>query len=59
MAKGQERKKRFCNGMVRGVSNPREGSKMLTLLFRPQLVCIYYISEARGSTEPGMMASDE
>ncbi len=25
--------------MVRGVSNPREGSKMLTFLYRPRLVC--------------------
>jgi hypothetical protein len=49
----------FFSSMVRGVSNPREGPKILTFLFRPLLVCIYYISEARGSTEPGMMASDE
>ena len=25
--------------MVRGVSNPREGSKILTFLFRSRLVC--------------------
>jgi len=51
--------RRFSSGIVRVVSNAREGSKLLSFLFRPQLVCIYYISEARGSTEPGMMASDE
>jgi hypothetical protein len=29
----------FFSAMVRGVSNPREGSKMLTFLFGPRLVC--------------------
>jgi hypothetical protein len=28
----------FFSGMVRGVSNPREGSKILSFLFRPRLV---------------------
>jgi hypothetical protein len=28
----------FFNGILRGVSNAREGSKILTLLFRPRLV---------------------
>jgi hypothetical protein len=40
----------FFSGMLRGVSNTREGSKILTFLFRPRLVCTArsYISEARG-----------
>jgi hypothetical protein len=29
----------FFSGMVKGVSNAREGSKILTFLFRPRLVC--------------------
>jgi hypothetical protein len=29
----------FFSGMVRGVSNPREGSEILTFLFGPRLVC--------------------
>ena len=29
----------FSSGMVRGVSNPREGPKILTFLFRPRLMC--------------------
>jgi hypothetical protein len=28
----------FFRGMVRGVSNPRKGSKILTFLYRPRLV---------------------
>jgi hypothetical protein len=38
---------------ARGVSNLREGSKILTLLFGPRLVCAArsYISDARGSME--------
>jgi len=42
----------FSSGMVRGVSNACEGSKILTFLFRTRLVCIFYNSEARGTTEP-------
>jgi hypothetical protein len=29
----------FFSGMLRGVSNPREGSKILTFLYRPRLEC--------------------
>jgi hypothetical protein len=29
----------FFSGMVRGVSNAREGAKILSFLFRPRLVC--------------------
>jgi hypothetical protein len=29
----------FFSGMVRGVSNAREASKIRTFLFRPRLVC--------------------
>ena len=59
MAEDRQRNRAFFSSMLRGVSNAREGSKILTLLFQPQQECIYYISEARGSMEPGMMASDE
>ncbi len=58
LGRERQRSRGFFSGMVRGVSDPREGSKILTFLFRPQLVCISYISEVRSSTEPGMMASD-
>ena len=30
----------FFSGIVRGMSNAHEGSKILTFLFRPRLVCI-------------------
>jgi hypothetical protein len=33
--RGRQRNRQFFNGMVRGVSNAREGSKILTFLFRP------------------------
>jgi hypothetical protein len=49
----------FFSGMLRGVSNACESSKILSILYRPKLMCISYISEARVSTEPSMMASDE
>ena len=39
MDQGRQRNRRFSSGMIRSVSNPREGSKMLTFLFRPRLVC--------------------
>ena len=55
----RQRNRVFFSGMLRGVSNPREGSKILSFLFRSRQVCISYISETRGSTEPGMMASHE
>ena len=29
----------FFSGMLRGVSNPREASKILSFLLRPRLVC--------------------
>ena len=35
----RQRNRGFFSGMVRGVSNPCEGSKMLTFLYRPRLVC--------------------
>ncbi len=59
LGRDRQRNQGFFNGITRGVSDAGEGAKILTFLFRPQLVCISYISEARGSTEPGMMASDE
>jgi hypothetical protein len=38
---GQDRQRNrgLFSGMVRGVSSPREGSKILTLLFRSRVVC--------------------
>jgi hypothetical protein len=33
----------FFGVMLRGVSNPREGSKILTFLFRPRLVCSSFL----------------
>ena len=35
----RQRNRGFFSGMVRGVSDPREGTKILTFLFRPRLVC--------------------
>jgi hypothetical protein len=48
VARGRERNRAFFSGLVRGVSNLREGSKSLTFLFGPRLVCTArsYISEA-------------
>jgi hypothetical protein len=37
--RGWHRNRGFFSGMVRGVSNPREGSEVLTFLFRTRLVC--------------------
>ena len=34
-----QRNRAFLSGMVRGESIPPEGSKILTFLFRPRLVC--------------------
>jgi hypothetical protein len=50
VAEGRQRNRGFFSGMLRGVSNPCEGSKMLTFLYRPPLVCRArsYISEASG-----------
>ena len=39
MAKGQQRNRGFFSDLVRSVSNPCEGSKILTFPFRPRLVC--------------------
>jgi hypothetical protein len=35
----RQRNRAFFSDLVRGVSNPREGSKILFFLFRPRLVC--------------------
>jgi hypothetical protein len=35
----RQRNRGFFSGMIRGVSDPREVSKMLTFLFRPRVVC--------------------
>ena len=32
------------SGMLRGVSNPREGSKIITFLYRPRLVCSSFLN---------------
>jgi hypothetical protein len=34
---GRQRNRGLFSGLVRGVSNPREGSRILTFLFRPRL----------------------
>jgi hypothetical protein len=39
VAQGRQRNRGFFSGMVRGVSNPRKGSKIPTFLFRTRLVC--------------------
>ena len=39
MAKGQQRNRGFFSDLVRGVSNPYEGSEILSFLFRSRLVC--------------------
>ena len=39
VAEDRQRNRAFFSSMVRGVSNAREGSKILTFLFRPRLVC--------------------
>jgi hypothetical protein len=35
----RQRNRGFFSDMIRGVSNPREGSKILSFVFRPRLVC--------------------
>ena len=35
----RQRNRGFFSGMVRGMSNPRESSKILTFLFGPRLRC--------------------
>ena len=37
--RGRQRNQGFFSGMLRGVSNPREGSKILMFLFGSRLVC--------------------
>jgi hypothetical protein len=39
LAWGRQRNRQFFSAMIRGLSNPREGLKILTFLFRPRLVC--------------------
>ena len=39
LGRDRQRNRGFFSGMLRGVSNPREGSKILTFLFGPRLVC--------------------
>jgi hypothetical protein len=39
VTRDRQRNRAFFSGMVRGVSNAREDSKILTFLFRPRLVC--------------------
>jgi hypothetical protein len=39
VAEDRQRNRAFFSGMLRGVSNAREGSKILSFLFRPRLVC--------------------
>ena len=50
MTRGRQRNRGFFSGLFRGVSNPPEGSKILSSLVRPRMVCRArsYISEARG-----------
>jgi hypothetical protein len=48
----RQRNRGLFSGSAWVVSNAREGSKILTFLFRSLRVCISYISEARGTTEP-------
>jgi hypothetical protein len=44
----RQRNRQFFSGMVRGVSDACEGSKILTFLFRPPLVCSSLL-DLRGS----------
>ena len=39
VTRGRQRNRGFFGGMDRGVSNASEGSKILTFLFRPRLLC--------------------
>src|SRR5215211_1421008 len=40
LGQDRQRNRGFFSGIVRGVSDPREGSKILTFLFRSRPVCI-------------------
>jgi hypothetical protein len=50
LGRDRQRNRVFFSGMLRGVPNPREGSKILPFLLQPRVVCRArsYISEARG-----------
>jgi hypothetical protein len=49
VAEDRQRNRGFFSGMLRGVSILREGSKILSFLFRPYWCAArYYMSEARG-----------
>src|SRR5215208_4236118 len=39
VTRGRQRNLGFFSDLVRGVSSPREGSNILTFLYRPRLVC--------------------
>jgi hypothetical protein len=39
VAQGRQSNQEFFSRMVRGVSDPREGSKTITFLYRPRLMC--------------------
>ena len=39
----RQRNRGFFSGMLRGMSDPREGSKILTFPFRPRLVCSSFV----------------
>jgi hypothetical protein len=39
VTRGRQRNRGFFSDLVRGVSSPREGSKILSFLFRPLLAC--------------------
>jgi hypothetical protein len=39
VAEGRQRNREFFSDLVRGVSNACEGSKILSFLYRPRLVC--------------------
>jgi hypothetical protein len=48
VAEGRQRNRGFFSDLVRGVSNACEGSKILSFLYRPRLVC-YSLLHLRSS----------
>jgi hypothetical protein len=48
MGRDRQRNRRFFSGMLRGVSNACEGSKILLFLYRPRPVC-YSLLHLRSS----------
>jgi hypothetical protein len=49
VAEDRQRNRKFFSGMLRGVSNAREGSKILSFSFGPDWCAARsYISEAHG-----------